>query len=285
MRDQEAVRFLQWALPRAGLRWPGFRKVRNQVKKRLRRRMVELGIDPDDEGTGGGLAAYRARLEQDPGEWARFERACRIPISRFYRDRSVFDRLADTVLPELAAAALTRGASRLAVWSVPCAAGEEPYTLAILWRERLAARFCGLGLRLLGTDVDRDTLARAEAGRYAPSSVKDLPAAWRERWFRPEDGELVLDPAIRADVELRCEDLRATTPDEVFDLVLCRNLVFTYFDLPLQQAVLPTLAARVAPGGGFVTARKERLPGPQPWFEPWLAREGIWRRTSHAVPT
>lgn len=197
----------------------------------------------------------------------------------------MFDRLADTVLPELAAAALTRGASRLAVWSVPCAAGEEPYTLAILWRERLAARFCGLGLRLLGTDVDRDTLARAEAGRYAPSSVKDLPAAWRERWFRPEDGELVLDPAIRADVELRCEDLRATTPDEVFDLVLCRNLVFTYFDLPLQQAVLPTLAARVAPGGGFVTARKERLPGPQPWFEPWLAREGIWRRTSHAVPT
>ena len=42
MGDADCVAFLQEALPRLGLRWPGFRKVHRQVCKRLRRRMKEL---------------------------------------------------------------------------------------------------------------------------------------------------------------------------------------------------------------------------------------------------
>lgn len=52
---------LQWALPQLDLRWPGFRKVRRQGCKRLRRRMHDLGLD--------SYAAYRARLEADSAEW------------------------------------------------------------------------------------------------------------------------------------------------------------------------------------------------------------------------
>lgn len=58
MRDDDLVDFLRWALPRLGLRWEGFRKPRGQVKKRLARRLEDLGL-PD-------LGAYRRRLEEDP---------------------------------------------------------------------------------------------------------------------------------------------------------------------------------------------------------------------------
>ena len=45
MQDDECVQFLQWAVPQLHMRWPGFRKVRRQVCKRLQRRINQLGLD------------------------------------------------------------------------------------------------------------------------------------------------------------------------------------------------------------------------------------------------
>lgn len=78
MRNAECVALLRWALPRLGLRWPGFRRVRRQVCKRIARRIKELGL--------ADVAAYRERLECAPEEWPEFDSLCRITISRFYRD-------------------------------------------------------------------------------------------------------------------------------------------------------------------------------------------------------
>ena len=57
MKNTECVAFLQWALPQLVMRWPGFRKVRRQVCRRIGRRLCELGL-PD-------VAAYRACLERN----------------------------------------------------------------------------------------------------------------------------------------------------------------------------------------------------------------------------
>ena len=95
MNDLDCVQFLQWALPKMRMRWPGFRKVRRQVCKRVDRRLRRLGLV--------GVAAYRAYLDDHPDEWSELDQLCRIPISRFYRDRGVFDLLRDDVLPSLAA--------------------------------------------------------------------------------------------------------------------------------------------------------------------------------------
>ncbi len=81
----DCTAFLQWALPQAGLHWPGFRKVRRQVCKRLTRRLRELGLD--------NFAAYRARLQGDPTEWRVLDECCHITISRFCREAAVFQVL------------------------------------------------------------------------------------------------------------------------------------------------------------------------------------------------
>jgi chemotaxis protein methyltransferase CheR len=95
------VEFLQWALPRLGLRWPGFRKVRRQVIRRIARRIEALQL--------GDLDHYRRYLEAHAEEWPRLDGCCRITISRFYRDRQVFDALAQAGLPELVRLCRTRG--------------------------------------------------------------------------------------------------------------------------------------------------------------------------------
>ncbi|MCO5169719.1 MAG: methyltransferase domain-containing protein [Planctomycetes bacterium] len=252
MTDGECVAFLQWALPRLGLRWPGFRRVRGQVRKRLARRLEALGL-PD-------LAAYRARLEAgDEVEWRALDALCRITISRFWRDRRVFARLADDLLPPLAREARARGAP-LACWSAGCASGEEPYTLALLWDRVLAPAAPGVTLRVLATDVDAAVLARARRACYPPGSLRDLPAGWADACFTRAGDEACLAPRLRDVVELRQTDLRRDLPDETFDLVLCRNLAFTYFDEPGQRAALARLLGRLRPGGVLVIGRKERLP-------------------------
>ncbi len=125
VKDADCTEFLQWALPRLGMRWPGFRRVRGQVCKRLRRRMAELGLRD--------LADYRALLETHPEEWTRLDGLCRISISRFYRDQGVWRTLEREILPRLADRARARGETRLRIWSAGCASGEEPYTLALLF--------------------------------------------------------------------------------------------------------------------------------------------------------
>lgn len=257
MADDECVRFLQDTLPAARLRWAGFRKVRGQVCKRLRRRQRELGLD--------GYAAYAAYLAREPSELEIFDALCRIPISRFYRDKGVFDRLCNEIFPGLIARADRAGRETIDVWSAGCASGEEPYTLAILWERIFGAEPSAPGLRIIATDADDHMLARARAARYAAGSLKDLPPSWKQIAFDPvvsgmTDGAFVLRPEYRRAVAFEKQDIRRTMPGGPFDLILCRNLAFTYFDQAVQKTVLSGILERLRPGGFLVLGRHERLP-------------------------
>jgi chemotaxis protein methyltransferase CheR len=270
MKDEQCVSFLQWALPQLSLRWPGFRKVRGQVCKRVDRRMRELGLDRADD--------YRAWLEAHADEWLRLDAMCRITISRFYRDRAVFDTLAAEVLPALAAAATARGGRSLRAWSAGCGGGEEPYTLALLWRLRLESRFAGLRLEIVATDADPGQLQRARAGRYAAGTLRELPEDWRDRAFTRVDASYCLRPAYRRGIRFIEQDIRAAQPEGPFDLVLCRNLVFTYFDESRQRELLGRIAAVTEGGGALVLGAHEHLPGAAGGFAAWFASRGIYRR-------
>jgi chemotaxis protein methyltransferase CheR len=270
MTDRDGVGFLQWALPRLGLRWPGFRKVRRQVYKRLDERMKALHL--------GDLPAYRAYLEAHASEWDQLEAACRISISRFYRDKGVFEFLEREVLPSLARLAAGRGDATLACWSLGCAAGEEPYTVAILWRLRIAPHFPNLRCWILATDADREAIRRAERGSYPASSLKDVPRDWIAAAFTPAPDGFRVRPEYRALVRFQTQDVRAALPREQFHVVLCRNVAFTYFDDAAQRQTLERIRSRLWPGGALVVGATESLPDEARGFEPWAARWRVYRR-------
>jgi chemotaxis protein methyltransferase CheR len=257
---EDCVAFLQWALPRLGMRWAGFRKVRRQVCKRIAARIRELGL--------AGFDAYRRHLDGAPDEWAVLDSFCRVTISRFHRDRGVFELMRDRLLPDIAAAEADR--IRLAgrppteavvrCWSAGAASGEEPYTLALLWRLLVQERFPGIRLHVLATDADEKLLARARAACYPASSLRELPAGWIEAAFEPAGDELRLRPAFCRGVSLLRQDIRDRMPRGPFHMVLCRNLVFTYFDTGLQARLLHDIVRRLLPGGFLVVGAHEALP-------------------------
>jgi len=249
MTDQQCVEFLQWALPRLRMRWPGFRKVRRQVHKRIDRRMGELGLSE--------VADYRAYLESNPDEWSVLDAFCRISISRFYRDRGVFDYVGEQLLPGLAQAAIARGEPDVHAWCAGCASGEEAYTLSILWRRCVRPRYPRIDFRLVATDVDRQLLDRAHRAAYSASSLKEVPPGWLEEAFTPQGEDYVLRPEFAAGVELLQQDIRSEMPAGPFRLVLCRNLAFTYFDEELQREILGRIYRRLTADGVLVIGRKE----------------------------
>ncbi len=270
MKDTACVDFLQWALPQLRLRWPGFRKVRRQVCKRIDRRYRELGL-PD-------VATYRAYLETHPEEWLILDSLCRISISRFYRDRGVFDSLRRVILPALAELALSRGDPELRCWGIGCASGEEVYTLNLIWHLELQPRFPALTGHIVATDVDQQLLQRAQAGCYPASSLKELPSGWRETAFVEMGEEYCLRDGFKAGVDFYCQDIRVGQPEESFHLILCRNSVLTYFEETLQQQVLNRIVQQLLPGGALVIGKTERLPEEEFGLSEWLLNQGIYRR-------
>jgi chemotaxis protein methyltransferase CheR len=275
LSDSECVEFLQWALPRLRMRWSGFRRVRRQVCRRLERRLRELGLP--------GIEAYRAFLEAAPEEWAQLDALCHVTISRFRRDRAVFAFLEQHVLPALAREA-TKGARPLQAWSAGCASGEEAYTLALIWRFALVHAFPALDLHVLATDVDETMLRRARAAEYPSSSLRDLPEAWREAAFVELDDCYRLNRDLGRPVTVRRHDLRRPAPDGPFDLVLCRNVAFTYFDLDLQRQVAERLAACTRPGGALVLGVHETLPDGAHGFAPWSESLRVYRGLPSPTP-
>lgn len=276
MRDEDCVTFLQGVLPQMQLRWAGFRKVRGQVCKRLQRRLQDLAL--------ANLDSYRQYLVSHQAEWQILDALCRVSISRFYRDKQMFAFLEHTVLPELVRRALARGDACLRVWSVGAGSGEEPYTLAILWQLQLQQQFPSVRLQIIASDADPNMLQRCQHACYDYSSVKNLPPGWREQVFALRDGKYCLQPEYQTGVQFLQHDVRDDFASVVsagsIDLLLCRNLVFTYFDASLQQQTLERLLRVLRTGGALVLGIHEQLPQTGAGLRLWSERLRIFEKMS-----
>ena len=273
MNDKECTAFLQWALPQARLRWAGFRKVRRQVCKRLQRRISDLKL--------ADLAAYRARLEADPAEWRVLDECCHITISRFFRDRGVFEVLRQRLLPEIAARA-KQERREARIWSAGCASGEEPYTLKILWDLEIANSCPGVALSLTATDVDTTMLARARDACFEATSLHELPPHLIEEALDRRGSLHCVKPQHRQGIDFLQQDLRVEVPKLLFDLILCRYVAFTYFALPLQEQSLARMLAQLLPNGYLVIGTHEQLPGTDASLAPLAGAPQIFQKQAEA---
>jgi chemotaxis protein methyltransferase CheR len=269
MKDDSCIRFLQWALPHLHMRWGGFRKVRRQVCKRLGRRLEKLQL--------ADLKGYQIYLADNPQEWHILDAICRITISRFYRDRGCLDTLQAQVLPGLIKEIQQQGRATISCWCIGAASGEEPYTISLIWSLSGLARY-GFKCKILATEVDHNMINRAVAGCYPASSIRELPPEIKKQAFTFKDELFCLKEKFKQKVEFRQQDIRKEMPDKNFDLILCRNLVFTYFIRDLQKEITPKILFRLIPGGVLVIGGHEELPGPFPDLVPWSGGPKIYRK-------
>lgn len=227
---------------------------RETLARRMSLRFAAAGC-PD-----GG--SYVARLEADPLEAARLVSTLLIGVTAFFRDKPVFDALAERVVPSLVTRAAPRGIVR--AWTAGVAGGEEAYSLATILVP--ACRSAGVACEIVATDLDRLALERAAAGWYPQPAVEAVPERVRERFFhRQAEGWRVADE-LRRHVRFVFDDIggprRAPTEAVVasFDLVLVRN-VLIYLQPPAQELALVRVTSALEPRGVLVLGSAERPAG------------------------
>jgi two-component system, chemotaxis family, CheB/CheR fusion protein len=186
------------------------------------------------------LRDYAKYLEEHPEEVAELVMAFLIMVTEFFRDVEAFGYLKKNILPQMIERARA-GDRVLRFWSVGCATGEEPYSLAILVADLLGAELPQWTIRIFATDLDEGAINFARRGLYPPNVLENMPEGYRERFFERVDHGYRISKTLRQMVIFGHQDLSRGVPFPRIDLVVCRNLLI-YFKPELQQHVLELFA-------------------------------------------
>ena len=201
--------------------------------------------------------SYCAQLAGNLAEQDHLLRVLTIHVSHFFRNPGTFLKISGEILPGLLSA---RPSGEVRLLSIGCAGGEEPYSLALILKERFADQLAAGRVRIRGIDVDPTTLEGARNALYYPDRLAEVPPEMLARWFIPEGGRLRLHEEIRSLVDFEHADLNTLEPIERCDLILCRN-VLIYFERKRQEVILDCFADALNTGGILVLGKSESLFG------------------------
>jgi chemotaxis protein methyltransferase CheR len=221
------------------------------LRDRIAPLVVERGFD--------SLLDYYYLLKYDPGareEWVRVIDALAVQETYFWREFDQLRALVDVIVPSLAT---RRG--RIRIWSLPCATGEEPLSIAMALTE--AGWYSRCEIDLHASDASEAALSRARAGRYGERAFRQLPDDLRDRYFtRTGPAEWTVAPALHQRVASWTR-VNAVRPDSWgtaadADVIFCRNL-FIYFDTATVQRVVSAFGERMRYPGYLCIAAAESL--------------------------
>lgn len=187
----------------------------------------------------------------------------------FFRDQSPFELLRQKILPDLIDRRSRSDAARIPIriWSAACSTGQELYSIAMVLRDVLAGTQ-SYEVRLVGTDISPEAVARASAGVYnATEAARGMNPALLARFFLRKGEDWRVRDDIRGMVSFRPLNLlRDFSTLGQFDVIFCRNVAI-YFSERDKAALFGRLGNALAGGGYLVIGATESLTGVCPEFE------------------
>ncbi len=213
-----------------------------------------------------GFEEYVHLLRYGAQKEVEFEYLCdavTINETFFFRNEPQFDALESVVLPELLQSRRAAGSDTVRIWSAACSSGEEPYTMAMIFQEKLRHRFPGMRMEIVGTDISSTVLQTARKGSYGDYATRNTPPHYLQKYFTVDGARRTVRDDIRSMV--RFQHLNLFERDQMrmmrdFDLILCRN-VMIYFDTPAKVQVVSDLYDSLRFGGHLVIGYSELLHG------------------------
>jgi two-component system, chemotaxis family, CheB/CheR fusion protein len=252
----------------------------NTVSRRLQRRL-DIIQAPD-------VDTYANRLESSPAELDALYCDLLIGVTKFFRDAEAFEQLERHVLPAILANTSPRDEIR--VWTAGCATGEEAYSLAILFHERLTAAGRPPNVKIFATDVHRGSLDIASAGVYDEAALAETDPVRINRYFTRRENKYVVAKEIRQLIVFAPHNVISDAPFTRLDLLTCRNLLI-YLQPQAQKKALALFHFGLKTGGALFLGPSE-APGDvaEHEFEPVDKRWRLYKkrrdvRLMHAMRT
>ncbi|HWB79743.1 MAG TPA: CheR family methyltransferase [Nannocystaceae bacterium] len=247
-----------------------------------KRASVGRGVDRRMRATQTiDYGAYGSYLDAHPAEYALLFSALLVNVTEFFRDPLAWDALRTGTLPQVMHDSRER--PQLRVWSIGCAAGQEPYSIAMLLAEAMGPAAFADRVKIYATDRDDDALVTARRGRYDDASLARVPHALRERWFHGPAHAQVIDGALRRAVVFARHDVLVDPPLPRIDLLVFRNTLM-YFRAATQTDVLTRLHRSLAATGFLFLGRSELLLGESDRFAAHDVGHGVFSKVTPAGP-
>lgn len=210
------------------------------------------------------LGAYSEYLSVSVAEAESLIRSLTISYSEFFRNPLTYALLEQLILPVLLDEKEKSGRSEIRVWSSACAAGQEPYSIAMLLDELTAARGSANSYRIFATDISDADLVLANRGVYDYGAVRNLRVKHLRDFLTRSGDSYTIIPHLRLQVDFSRYDLldehSGSPPASIFgdfDLVLCSNLLF-YYKREIRAIILDKVYRSLSPNGYLVTGEAER---------------------------
>ncbi len=244
--------FQQWAellAVRTGIHLPVKRKT--FLLTSLNIRMRELDINSYRQYFEYLIAGRRGAIE-----WEILIDRLTVHETRFFRDENALQMIREVFLPHLLK---TQNPLNLNVWSVGCATGEEPYSLAMLLDYELSQKGREYYLSIMATDISAASLATARKGIFHENRLKNMPDSYRRMYCQAvDDTHYEVSAALRQRIcfsRLNLLDLEKARIGQM-DIIFCQN-VLIYFKREQRLKFLNLLAGHLQPGGVLVLGAGE----------------------------
>jgi two-component system CheB/CheR fusion protein len=265
--DPDFENLLHYIQQSRGLDFRGYK--RTSLQRRIALRMEAVGVET--------FGAYQSHLEADPAEFESLLNTVLINVTSFFRDAEAWDVLKNEVVPKLIAQAEPDLPIR--VWSVGCASGEEPYSIAILFAEALGlAEFCNR-VKIYATDLDEEALKVARLATYSARDVECVPTELLDRYFEKTRNHYVFEREVRKCVIFGRHNIVHDAPISRIDLLVCRNLLI-YLEAETQNAVLPRLHYALNPEAYLFLGKAETQLARSPLFRPLDMKHRIFTKVA-----
>ena len=191
--------------------------------------------------------------EQAASAWRDVMDALSVQETYFWRESDQLRALTCHVLPELQRIA---PGETVHIWSIPCATGEEPLTIAMALEE--AGWYGRARIEIHASDGSRRAIDKAREGLYRERSFRALPDHLREKYFEPRGPVWAPRNSLKSRIT-SWSVVNMMSRDEMLPharsrIVFCRN-AFIYFSPESVKTVVRTFEdAMPVPGYLFVGA-------------------------------
>ena len=199
-------------------------------------------------------------LLQDEEEFKFFSNNLSINVTSFFRDQFVFKSFLEFYKTYMTEIIDRKEISDVEIWSVGCANGSEPYTVAMILHKAFENQLSRYNIKIHATDVNKDILGIAKSGVYSQPLEKDVPQPYLDRYFHQSNSKFVISDKIKKMVTFTYLDLLSDSfPFNELDIIFCRY-VLMYFQKSHQKKLIKRYYELLKPGGFLILGTTDPIP-------------------------
>ncbi len=249
------------------------------IETKIRKRMMDLGILDSAE-----YLHYLKQHENVENEFYISELTTHHTF--FFREFRHFEYLLAN-LASIVKNVKDRGEKDINILCLACSRGHEPYSLAMFFDYHLKQMGINdIGFKILGTDIDKESIKNAQNGVYKYTDIKSIPMKYLGNHWQRGKGQIANYVKVKDELKRHCTFRQGNIQklnqelNDTYDIIFCRN-VFIYFSDEDIKSISSEILNYLKPTGVFFTGVSEsltsmKLPieskGPSIYTHPYVAQ-------------